>query len=68
MGERDPPTPVCLPASTPDVMGYHDAREIPNYLKYAAGFTLDDHMFEPGAAQALDGGPRQPVPSPRPTG
>jgi phospholipase C len=27
----NPPTPVCLPGSPPDVMGYHDAREIPNY-------------------------------------
>jgi len=42
-----PPTPVCLPSSAPDVMGYHDAREIPNYWRYAQDFTLDDHMFEP---------------------
>jgi phospholipase C len=43
----NPPTPVCLSASTPDVMGYHDAREIPNYWGYAEDFTLNDHMFEP---------------------
>jgi phospholipase C len=42
-----PPTKVCLPTSTPDVMGYHDAREIPNYWTYASDFVLDDHMFEP---------------------
>ncbi len=24
----NPPTPACLPTSTPDVMGYHDAREL----------------------------------------
>ena len=31
----NPPTPVCLPGNPPDVMGYHDAREIPNYWTYA---------------------------------
>jgi phospholipase C len=30
-----PPAAVCLPSSPPDVMGYHDAREIPNYSTYA---------------------------------
>src|SRR5215831_11512638 len=43
----DPRTTVCLPGSTPDVMGYHDAREIPNYWTYAHDFVLNDHMFEP---------------------
>ncbi len=28
-------------------MGYHDAREIPNYWKYAQSYVLQDHMFEP---------------------
>ncbi len=42
-----PPTPQCLTSSVPDVMGYHDAREIPNYWTYASDFTLNDHMFEP---------------------
>jgi phospholipase C len=28
-------------------MGYHDAREIPNYWTYAHDFVLQDHMFEP---------------------
>jgi phospholipase C len=42
-----PPTAACLPNSTPDVMGYHDAREIPNYWTYASDFVLEDHMFEP---------------------
>jgi phospholipase C len=41
-----PPTPVCLPSSPPDIMGYHDAREIPNYWTYAKDFVLQDHMFE----------------------
>ena len=43
----NPPTPVCLPSNPPDVMGYHDAREIPNYWTYAQDFVLQDHMFEP---------------------
>jgi phospholipase C len=49
----NPPAPECLTTSTPDVMGYHDAREIPNYWTYAENFTLDDHMFEPVASWSL---------------
>ncbi len=44
---------VCSPSSPPDVMGYHDAREIPNYWTYAKSFVLDDHMFEPNASWSL---------------
>jgi phospholipase C len=29
-----------------DSMGYHDAREIPNYWTYAENFVLQDDMFE----------------------
>jgi phospholipase C len=36
-----------------DVMGYHDAREIPNYWAYAREFVLQDHMFEPNASWSL---------------
>jgi phospholipase C len=36
-----------------DVMGYHDAREIPNYWTYAKQFVLQDHMFEPNASWSL---------------
>jgi phospholipase C len=36
-----------------DVMGYHDAREIPNYWIYARRFVLQDHMFEPNASWSL---------------
>jgi phospholipase C len=36
-----------------DVMGYHDAREIPNYWTYANDFVLQDHMFEPNASWSL---------------
>ena len=35
------------PQDQPDVMGYHDAREIPNYWAYAEHYTLQDHMFGP---------------------
>jgi phospholipase C len=30
----------------PQVVGWHDAREIPNYWNYAKRFVLQDHMFE----------------------
>ena len=36
-----------------DVMGYHDAREIPNYWAYAQDFVLQDHLFEPNASWSL---------------
>ena len=50
----DPNDPVCsLPAAGSDVMGYHDAREIPNYWAYARNFVLQDHMFEPNKSWSL---------------
>src|SRR5207247_4446782 len=36
-----------------DVMGYHDASEIPNYWTYARDFVLQDHMFEPNLGWSL---------------
>ena len=45
------PPPVgdhCL-----DVMGYHNAAEIPNYWTYAHDFVLQDHMFEPAKAWSV---------------
>jgi phospholipase C len=33
-----------------DVMGYHDAREIPNYWTYAQNFVLQDNMYEPNSS------------------
>jgi phospholipase C len=36
-----------------DIMGYHDAREIPNYWSYAENFVLQDHMFEPNLGWSL---------------
>jgi phospholipase C len=46
-GCLNPTDPACTNSSTPDVMGYHTAAEIPNYWTYAQDFALDDHMFEP---------------------
>jgi phospholipase C len=37
----------------PDVMGYHDQREIPNYWAYARHFVLQDHMFESDTSWSL---------------
>ena len=45
--------PVCTNSLPPDVMGYHDEREIPNYWAYARAFVLQDHMFEPNASWSL---------------
>ena len=51
---NNPLTPGCSSGSLgPDVMGYHDAREIPNYWTYAEDFVLQDHMFEPNASWSL---------------
>jgi phospholipase C len=44
---------VCSSLSPPDVMGYHDARQIANYWTYAEDFTLDDHMFQSDASWSL---------------
>jgi phospholipase C len=49
-------SPNCSPCNTSaqanciDVMGYHDAREIPNYWTYAKDFVLQDHLFEPNSS------------------
>jgi phospholipase C len=45
--------PSCSTRSSPDVMGYHDAREIPNYWKYAENFVLQDRMFQPDLSWSL---------------
>jgi phospholipase C len=45
--------PACGGTSVTDVMGYHDAREIPNYWAYAQNFVLQDHMFQPNASWSL---------------
>jgi phospholipase C len=45
--------PICTQGRGVDVMGYHDAREIPNYWSYARNFVLQDNMFEPDASWSL---------------
>jgi phospholipase C len=35
------------PQGQPDVLGYHTAKEIPNYWAYAKRYTLHDRMFAP---------------------
>jgi phospholipase C len=60
-GSNDPSCSPCnqsasaQPAQSKcvDAMGYHDAREIPNYWSYAQNFVLQDHMFEPNASWSL---------------
>ena len=47
-GGETPPQGNCI-----DVMGYHDAREIPNYWSYAQNFVLQDDMFESAASWSL---------------
>ncbi|HEX2646813.1 MAG TPA: alkaline phosphatase family protein [Candidatus Dormibacteraeota bacterium] len=42
--------PTCTNTLTTDVMGYKDARDIPNYWQYAESFVLQDHMFQPNAS------------------
>ena len=50
----NPDAPLCsFGAAHPDVMGYHDAREIPNYWAYARHFVLQDHMFQPDTSWSL---------------
>ncbi|HEX9122273.1 MAG TPA: alkaline phosphatase family protein [Actinomycetota bacterium] len=48
---RDRFRPKCRrylgPQLQPDVLSWHDAREIPNYWSYAEHFVLQDHMFAP---------------------
>ncbi len=48
-----PNNPECNPSVPPDVMGYHDGSQIPNYWAYANNFVLQDHMFEPVASWSL---------------
>ncbi|HEY2541900.1 MAG TPA: alkaline phosphatase family protein [Gaiellaceae bacterium] len=46
--------PTCsLAPKAPDVMGYHDWHEIPNYWTYARHFVLQDHMFQPDLSWSL---------------
>ena len=42
--------PNCSNSAQTDVMGYKDAREIPNYWAYAQNFVLQDRLFQPNAS------------------
>ncbi len=54
---RSTQDPACTDrtgrAPVPDVMGYHDRRELPNYWAYADNFVLQDHMFQPNTSWSL---------------
>jgi phospholipase C len=52
-GCLDANNPACTNSANPDVMGYHDGGDIPNYWKYARDFVLQDRMFEPNASWSL---------------
>ena len=52
-GCTDPNNPACTNSRNADVLGWHDAREIPNYWRYAQAFVLQDRMFEPNASWSL---------------
>ena len=41
------------PNGTPDVMGFHTARELPNYWAYARRYLLQDRMFAPADSYTL---------------
>jgi phospholipase C len=47
--------PGCslAPADAASVVGYHDARELPNYWAWARDFVLQDHMFESDTSWSL---------------
>ncbi len=49
----NPTDPACTNGDRTDVMGYKDARDIPNYWQYAQQFVLQDTMFEPNASWSL---------------
>jgi phospholipase C len=52
--QHQPEDPFCSRhPKRPDVMGYHDWREIPNYWDYANAFVLQDHMFESDSSWSL---------------
>ncbi len=48
-----PTEAICQHGIVPDVLGWHDAREIPNYWTYAADFVLQDMMFAPSTGGSL---------------
>jgi phospholipase C len=51
--ECSPCTSTTSKLACDEVMGYHDAREIPNYWAYAKNFVLQDNMFESSLSGSL---------------
>jgi phospholipase C len=51
--KKHPGEPLCTRRRGPDVMGYKDGRDIPNYWAYARNFVLQNHMFQPDASWSL---------------
>ena len=53
----EPHDPGCRdrvgPQGQPEVMGYHDRHEIPNYWSYADNYVLQDHMYAPSDSWTL---------------
>ncbi|HEY7808325.1 MAG TPA: alkaline phosphatase family protein [Croceibacterium sp.] len=49
-GCADSVDPNCTNSVKTDVMGYKDAREIPNYWSYAQNYVLQDQMFQSNAS------------------
>jgi phospholipase C len=45
--------PTSDPECAIEVMGYHDARQIPNYWRYAQNFALQDDLFSSAASWSL---------------
>lgn len=45
--------PVCRRPGPPDVLGWHDRRDIRNYWDYAKHYVLQDHLFQPSASWSL---------------
>ena len=45
--------PQCPVSDTPDVLSWHDAREIPNYWDYAQNFVLQDRMFASASSSSV---------------
>ena len=53
-----PTVPSCATTAHPvqdahSVVGYHTAREIPNYWAYARRYVLQDHMFAPNLGWSM---------------
>jgi len=52
--KKEANNPLCsMMRRIPDVLGYHDSHEIPNYWHYASHFVLQDQMFESDLSWSL---------------